>query len=71
MKKIAMIFSLLLLAACSARPILANSSGITYERVSHGNIAKTAAAAQKHCAQYGKNAIQSDRSYGSVTYRCE
>lgn len=71
MRKIAIILPLILLAACSARQIIANPSGVTYDRVSHGNITRVAAAAQKHCAQYGKNAIQSDRGSGSVTYRCE
>lgn len=70
MKKI-IIISMLALAGCSARPILANPEGITFERVSHGNKAKTAAAAQRHCEQYGKNAVQSDSGYGSLTFRCK
>lgn len=70
MRKI-IIISMLVLAGCSARPILQNEAGVTYERVTLGNKGKTAAAAQKHCALYGKNAVLTDSGGGVMSFRCE
>ncbi len=75
MKKLFLIIVMVSIAGCT-RAIIANENGITYDRVGVAKRAKVAAAAEKHCQKYDKNAVLvndagSVGAMGMMTFRCE